>query len=197
MSYLEIFAVALGIANVGLLIRRSIWNYPFGIVMVSIYGYIFFGAKLYSEAALQVFFLVIQFYGWARWREVKEQSGAINVAWSSVGVMAGSLAVTLVLAFALGSAMERFTDAAAPFPDALIAAASVTAQLLMVMRRTESWVYWIAVDCLAIWLFYTRDLALTSGLYAVFLVMAIIGLRQWMQASRMANQPKDRPLESA
>ena len=35
MSPLELAAVLLGLANVGLLVRRSIWNYPFGLAMVS------------------------------------------------------------------------------------------------------------------------------------------------------------------
>lgn len=53
-SPLESVATLLGIANITLLIRRSIWNYPVGICMVSIYAYVFFGAKLYSDVLLQV-----------------------------------------------------------------------------------------------------------------------------------------------
>lgn len=182
MFYLELIAVALGIANVGLLIRRSIWNYPFGIVMVSIYGVIFYDAKLYSEAALQVFFLLIQIFGWLRWREAQKEAGTIEVRWSSPVIAALWALGTAVLAFAIGSAMDRYTDAAAPYPDAFIAAASIAAQCLLVQRRVENWIYWIVIDILAIWLFYTRELTATSGLYAVFLVMATIGLWQWIKS---------------
>ncbi len=182
MDALEWVAVALGIANVGLLIRRSIWNYPFGIAMVSIYSIIFFDAKLYSEAALQIFFLIIQIYGWTRWHAVQRDEGAIDVRWSSPVMLAICALGTAFLAVAIGSAMDRFTDAAAPYPDAFIAAASVSAQILMVMRRVENWVYWIVIDIGAIWLFYTRDLTATSGLYAVFLIMASIGLWQWTKS---------------
>src|SRR4051812_50066526 len=35
--------------------------------MVSLYLYIFFHAKLYSDAGLQIFFLIMQFYGWYEW----------------------------------------------------------------------------------------------------------------------------------
>ena len=189
MAYLEWIAVALGIANVGLLIGRSIWNYPFGILMVSIYGFIFFDAKLYSEAVLQVFFFVVQVYGWSRWHTVREQAGSIEVRWSGPAFMALCAAGTALLALAIGGAMDRFTDAAAPYPDAFIAAASVAAQCLMVMRRVENWVYWIVIDIGAIWLFYTRDLAATSGLYAVFLIMACIGLWQWMKSQRSVSEP--------
>ena len=46
MSGLEIVAFLLGIANVTLVVRRSIWNYPFGLAMVALYGRIFLDARL-------------------------------------------------------------------------------------------------------------------------------------------------------
>ena len=67
MSPIEIAAVLLGLVNVTLVVRRSVWNYPFGIAMVVLYADIFFDAKLYSDALLQLFFLAVQFYGWWNW----------------------------------------------------------------------------------------------------------------------------------
>lgn len=184
MSTLELVAVAMGLANLTLLIRRSVWNYPFGIVMVTLYAVIFFDAKLYSEAALQGFFFVIQVYGWVRWRALQTETGDIAVRWSSKGVAILWLAATLGAALALGAFMGKFTDAAAPYPDAFITASSMSAQILLVLRRVESWIYWVAIDAVAIWLFYTRELEATSALYAVFFVMASFGLWQWVQNVR-------------
>ena len=192
LFYIEWLAVALGIINVGLLVRRSIWNYPFGIAMVCLYFVIFIDARLYGDAGLQVFFLLTQIYGWISWNKVRGQMGDVVVQWSGAGLVLAVLAATSIAALALGFAMERFTDAAAPYPDAAIAAFSVTAQVLMVLRRIESWIYWIAVDVLAIWLFWTRDLAPTSGLYAVFLLLAIAGLWQWLKAHKAQNSLQPR-----
>ena len=75
--------------------------------------------------------------------------------------------------------MARYTDAAAPFPDATIAGLSVAAQFLQSFRRVESWVLWILVDALAIGLFAWRGLIVTAGLYGLFLVLAIAGLTEW------------------
>ena len=61
---LEHVAVACGLANIYLTVRQNIWCWPVGVVMVSLYIYIFYNAKLYSDTGLQVFFLVMQFYGW-------------------------------------------------------------------------------------------------------------------------------------
>jgi nicotinamide mononucleotide transporter len=64
---LEKIAVVFGLANIILTVLQNIWCWPVGVVMVSLYIYIFFVTKLYSDALLNVFFLVMQFYGWYHW----------------------------------------------------------------------------------------------------------------------------------
>jgi nicotinamide mononucleotide transporter len=89
-----------------------------------------------------------------------------------------------VLSLALGTVMATFTNAAAPFPDATVAAASVFAQFLLSYRRVENWVYWIAIDVLSIILYVWRGLNLTAGLYIVMLIMSVIGLGAWLSSRR-------------
>lgn len=180
----EWLAVALGLANITLLIRRSIWNYPFGLVMVSIYAWIFFGAKLYSDAGLQIFFFVVQVYGWMHWARRRDDAGKVIVRrltarQTGICISAGIVGVAL-----LGTAMGRFTDAAAPYWDGSIAVFSVIAQILLARRYLENWLVWIVVDILAIGLFWTRGLEPTAALYALFLVLATAGYFQWRSAYR-------------
>jgi len=75
--------------------------------------------------------------------------------------------------------MARFTDAAAPYVDATTAGLSVTAQVLQSLRRVESWVLWICVDVIALGLFTWRGLLVTTALYGLFLILAIVGLIEW------------------
>lgn len=63
MSEIEVAATLLGLANIILVIRRSVWNFPFALAMVTLYGFIFAEAKLYSDAGLQLFFFVVNLYG--------------------------------------------------------------------------------------------------------------------------------------
>ena len=79
MSAIEIIAVILGIANIILIIRRSVWNFPVAIAMVALYFVIFREAKLYSDAGLQVFFAVVNLYGWWSWRRNKADAGEVIV----------------------------------------------------------------------------------------------------------------------
>ncbi|MFT6271088.1 MAG: nicotinamide mononucleotide transporter, partial [Alphaproteobacteria bacterium] len=72
---IEIVAVICGLINVGLIIKRSIWNYPFGFVMVALYAKIFYDYQLYSDALLQVYFFFIQFYGLWYWLKGRDDNG--------------------------------------------------------------------------------------------------------------------------
>lgn len=184
MSPLEGAAALLGLVNVALVVRRSLWNYPFGIAMVLLYGFVFYEARLYSDALLQVFFLVIQLYGWWAWARSGRIEGGVAVSRLSTTARLLWIAGTALAAFAWGSMMARFTDAAAPFIDAAVAGTSVAAQILQSRRKVESWVLWILVDVVAIGLFWSRELIATSVLYGVFLVMSAAGLVAWARIVR-------------
>ena len=184
MNPLEMLAVALGLANVGLLVRRSIWNYPFGMAMVALYLVIFYEARLYAEAGLQVFFFVVQAWGWYLWARAGGMEHAVAVRWMGWSARIVSLAIIAGITVGLGTLMHYLTDAVMPFADAAIAAASVVAQILLSVRRIENWILWIAIDIGAIALYVSRDLHLTAGLYGAFLVLATAGLIQWIRAAR-------------
>ena len=179
MGGIEIAAALLGVINVLLVVRRSIWNYPYGIAMVALYFFVFWEAKLYSDALLQIFFLVINLYGWWAWSRAEQVDHGVAVRKMSSKSRLCWLAGTAVAIALWGSGMARWTDAAAPFADATIAGLSVSAQILQSFRRVESWVLWIAVDALAIGVFLWRDLLVTAALYALFLALATAGLIEW------------------
>ena len=179
MGGIEIAAALLGVINVLLVVRRSVWNYPFGIAMVSLYFFVFWDAKLYSDALLQIFFLLIQVYGWWAWVHADRVDHGVAVGWLSDRARVNWLAGTGFAILIWGTGMARFTDAAAPMTDAAIAGLSVSAQILQSLRKVESWVLWVTVDALAIGLFAWRGLAVTSALYALFFVLAVLGLFEW------------------
>ncbi|MDO7836224.1 nicotinamide riboside transporter PnuC [Sphingobium sp. HBC34] len=187
MNMVEWGAAALGLVNIVLVARRSLWNYPFGIAMVALYFFVFVEAKLYSDALLQIFFLVINLYGWWNWmRSDRIADGGVAVGRLDHRARLLWLAGTAVAALAWGAMMARFTDAAAPFADASIAGMSVAAQILQSQRKYESWVLWIAVDALATGLFWSRGLVATAILYAIFFGVALCGLVAWRRTMAQA-----------
>jgi nicotinamide mononucleotide transporter len=181
-KFVEYAAALLGVANVVLVVRRSIWNYPFALAMVTLYLFVFWDAKLYSDALLQIFFFVLNVYGLANWLRSRREAGEVVVTTLSGRERALWIAGTLAASLAWGWVMMRFTDAAAPIWDALIAGLSVSAQLLLARRCLENWALWIAVDLIAIPLYWSRGLGPTALLYMLFLGLAVAGLVGWWRA---------------
>ena len=178
----EWIAVALGFANITLLIRRSIWNYPFGIAMVSLYGWIFFDARLYGQAALQIIYFAVQVYGWAHWLTRRGDDGRVIVQSLGLKAMTGVVALVALGAILFGILMEQYTDAAAPYADGVVAAIFVAAQLLLARRFLQNWMFWIVGDVFAILLYWSQDLHPTAALYVIFLVLSTLGFFEWRRA---------------
>ena len=95
MIWVEPLAALLGLANIVLIVRRSVWNYMFGLLMVALYFFVFLDARLYSDALLQIFFFAVQIYGWWHWARVEAEVGEVVVerlstrqrlAWSAVTI---------------------------------------------------------------------------------------------------------------
>lgn len=184
---IEMAAVFLGVINITLLIRRNIWNFPFGIVMVILYAKIFYDHRLYSDMGLQIYFFVLQIYGWWYWLARRDTEGLVIVARLSRRQLLACAGVAVVGVAVLGTVMGRFTNADFPYWDGTIAILSVIAQFLLSRRYLENWMLWIMVDVLAIGLFWVKGLYPTMALYVVFLVLASVGLLNWRRAWRRGD----------
>lgn len=187
LRVIEWIAAGLGVINISLLIFRSVWNFPFGIAMVALYVFVFFEERLYAEAGLQVFFILAQLWGWWLWVKVGGEDDRVPVRWLDWLSRAVWVTVTAALSLNLGWMMHSFTNAVLPYADAGIAGASVAAQILLAYRRIENWLVWIAIDVASVTLYIDRGLYPTAGLYGGFLVLSLIGLKEWIAAERAAR----------
>ena len=185
VSSLELAAAGLGVVNIILIARRSLWNYPFGVLMVALYFVVFWQARLYSAAGLQIFFLASQLYGWWYWRRSGVDGAPVPVRRLAPRGRWLAFAAGIIGTFALGLAMSRLTDAAAPWLDAGNAAWSMVAQLLTDRRHVESWPLWIAINIGSVGLYASQDLLPTAALYALFLGIAFWGWAQWRKAAML------------
>ena len=185
MSLLEIIGTVLGVIGVGLMIRQNIWGWPVGLAQVSVSAWVFFGAKLYSDALLQIFFFAIQGYGWWHWaRGGGSKRGALPVTRLSLRDVAIWAGVGALGTAAWGELMRRTTDAALPHWDAFIFVFSMIAQWLQARKRIENWMGWMLVNVVAVGVYWAKDLRLYAGLYGVFFALAVAGYMTWRKTRR-------------
>lgn len=183
MQWIEAIATVFGVIAVWLVVRRNIWCWPAGLIQVTLYVWIFFEAKLYSDMILHVIYIFLQIYGWHHWLRGGKDRHELPVTtitapiWSWILLTAGGTV-------AWGYLMERYTDAAVPYADAFTTVASLAAQWLTARKKLESWIFWIVVDVVAVGVYWYKELYLTTGLYIVFLVLATMGYFEWRKAMR-------------
>lgn len=183
MSALEIIAVIVSALAVWLTARRHLWCWPIGLVSVLLYARIFLVAKLYSDLLLQLIFAVMQLYGWWQWKSGASAQDSQHIQPQRLpkqGLLTGLLAGAAG-SVVLGYVMASFTDAHIPWLDSALTSFSLVAQFWMARKYVANWWMWIAVDIVYVGVYIYKDLNLTAGLYAGFIVLAIIGLRNWQR----------------
>lgn len=178
-SALEVAANGANTGSILLATANSRLTWPLGIVGCALFLWLFALNQLYADALLQVFFIATSVIGWRAWRGDAQGRNALPVQRTP----ATRLAVYVLLAAAVGACyaavLQAFTDAFAPWADSAVLVSSVLAQLLLMHRRLEAWPCWLLVNSIAVPLFWSRGLHLTSLLYAAFWVNAVVGYLRW------------------
>lgn len=183
MSNLEIAANLMTAVCIFLAGRNDVHTWWTGIVACILFGVLFYSVQLYADAALQVFFIVTGVLGWVAWvRGDNNIERKIANLHPYMAVFAFCAAIAVSLAY--GSILHNFTDAYAPFIDSTVLTFSVVAQILLMLRIKETWLVWLLVNTLSVPLFYSRELYLTSALYGVFWINAIVSWFHWQKLYR-------------
>jgi nicotinamide mononucleotide transporter len=165
-----------------LAIKHNMWTWFFGALGVIFFGYLFFQFGLYSDAGLQIlFYLPMQLIGFIMWRRAANKAENKSVVLSLTAVQFALIGIGILGAAGInGYLIATYTTGASfPYIDALTTWMSIAAQLLMIAKYRESWVLWVTMDVIAIFVYYAKGLIVTSGLYFVFLILATLGGIAW------------------
>src|SRR6185437_3251873 len=180
--WLEISGVITTVLGIWLTTRRLLVCWPITLAADVIYLIVFYRARLFSDALLQLFFIVFTLYGWWHWWRGVRQDGEVRVVPLNLrGCLAG-LVAGAVGAVLLGGLMVRI-GAALPHLDAALASYSLLASWWQARKHTANWWLWIVVDLIYIGEYAYKNLRLTALLYAGLVALAVLGLRDWRRAA--------------
>ena len=151
-------------------------------------------ARIYGAAGLQLVYVVVSIYGWYEWLHGGTGHGRLEVSRTPAGWVAG-LGVSGVLAsLVLGLVLSQRTNDALPFADSAVTAWSLVAQWMATRKWLENWLLWIVLNVANVAICVSQGLYPMSGLYAFFLVLAVLGFREW---SRSMRRPGAAPAPTA
>jgi nicotinamide mononucleotide transporter len=177
-SWAEIIAAALAVVYLVLAIRQRLECWLAAFVSSCLYVWVLFGARLYMESALNAFYAAMAVYGFWQWQQGGSGAALAVCRWPIVRHAAGALGV-IALSVVSSYYLRRFTPAAWPFVDSMATWSSVFATFLVARKVYENWYWWLVIDSVCLCLYVTRRLYLTMLLFGLYLVLIVIGMRQW------------------
>jgi nicotinamide mononucleotide transporter len=181
-NWLEVVGVVTTLLGIWLTTRRLLVCWPVVLIADIVYLDVFYRARLFSDALLQMFFVAFTLYGWWHWWRGVQQEGEVRVEPLGLRGWLGGLAAGAVGAVALGWLMARI-GAALPHLDATLTSYSLVASWWQARKHIANWWLWIAVDVVYVGEYIYKGLDLTAVLYLLLVALAALGLWDWERAA--------------
>ena len=180
----------LGVVGVWLMIRRSLWAFPVGLVAVAVQGVLFWRIQLFAEAKVQVFYFAGLGYGWWHWVRHKGNAPELPISVLRWPARFGYLVAGVAGTVAWAEYLRRNTSAVAPYRDAFLASFGIVAQVMQARKNLDNWPVWVVVNAAAVvvYLQLGHALAYTAFLYLIYLFLAFAGWREWVRARNVGYE---------
>ena len=127
---------------------------------------------------LQVYFMVMNIYGWYYWAKKPADESKIPVAIITYKEFLWSVLAIIVFTVILGTGL-KYTPASYPYIDSFCTACSLVAQVWLARKILENWLIWIFVDVIYVGVYIFKHLDLTAFMYAGYIIIAILGYIDW------------------
>ena len=185
MSHWEIVGVFFSITYLILAMRENRVCFISGFISTCIFTGIFFNAKLYMESALQLYYGAMSIYGWWQWQHGGKNNKTLAISRWTMKQHLSAFFIIICLSTVSGIFLAHNTQASYPFFDSIVTWGSLITTYMVTRKILENWLYWIAFDSLALCLYFNKGLYVTAGLFAAFVVLAILGYFRWLKKYRL------------
>ena len=186
-SRIELCAAALALAYVLLAIRQQLSCWTASLISSCLYVWVMFDAHLYMDSALQAFYAILAVYGFWQWQHGKDGTALTVTRWPLKRHALALLGIT-ALSCISWYMLRRFTAAAWPFVDSVVTWSSVFATFLVARKVYENWHWWLVIDSISLWLYFAKALYATTLLFGLYLILIVVGMREWRRSLGHAAQ---------
>ena len=193
MTFWEAIAVMLALAYLILAMRTNIWCWSAAFISTAIYTVLFWNVSLLMESVLNIYYMGMAVYGYWLWLQVplsqqtqQQKNDQLNIETNQVNIISWAwtshvllIGMTLIVSMLVGYFMANYTSAAFPYIDAATTCFAVVTTYLVAKKVLENWLYWVVIDFVSIYLYFQKGMMLTSGLFILYVVMAVGGYMMW------------------
>lgn len=187
---LQIVGVCLGLLYIYLEYHVNIWLWVVGVIMPMVHGVLYYRAGLYADASINVYYVLAGIYGLVAWIYHKGEGkkggsgGAPHTVLDSPRTIAAIVFTYAVLHAGIYLLLVNFTNSTVPVCDSFTTALSIVGLWMLSRKYTEQWLVWLVVDAVTVGLYIYKGIYITSGLYALYTVLAYMGYLKWRRLER-------------
>ncbi|MFT5757836.1 MAG: nicotinamide mononucleotide transporter [Alteromonadaceae bacterium] len=193
LPLLELIAVVSSLIYVVLAAKGNIWCWPAALLSTVIYTVIFYEVYLWMDSALQIYYMLMAFYGWYCWRNRNQvnkdlndsQPDKIRIKQWHVQTHIKAIILLTILSIIVGKLMATYTPTHFPYFDAATTVFAVFSTYLVTQKVLENWIYWIVIDFFSIYLYVQKELTPTAVLFILYVGLAAYGYFQWRKEYKL------------
>ena len=190
LHWSEAGAVIFGLIYVILAARESVWCWFWGILSTALWAYATYTLyDLYVDALLQVFYVCVSFFGIYQWMKGGQRKEELQISSLKLNQHFALIGGGLILSLLVGYFFAEYTQAASTYLDAFTTVFSIIATFMVVRKVLENWIYWIVVDAVYVYLYFTRGSILFTLLMVIYTVIAVFGYLEWKKKVAQASLP--------
>lgn len=196
---LESIAAILGILSVWYARKENILVYPTGIISTGLYAYLLFGWQLYGDMIINIYYFIMSIVGWYIWTRKVDETHYTPITQMNkrdsiyaMGIFITTLIGILMIykfkpyinsGFIADYLSTKYQYVLTDYVDAFTTGTAFVAMWLMAKKKLQHWHFWIITNIIAIPLyFWFKKHGITGIQYIVFLVFAILGLKEWKKS---------------
>lgn len=178
---LEIIAVLFGLASVLYSKKNNIKVYPTGIVSTLLFTYLLYQWGLFGDMVINIYYFVMSIYGWYLWSLNKEGNPVIEISKTTPREYVFSIYIFIGSSLFIGIIYWFFEKFGSwwSYVDILTTGLFFIGMWLLAKRKIEHWLFLIVGDFISIPLYYLKGYTLTSMLFLVYTIIAILGYLEW------------------
>ena len=186
---LEILGTLVGLIYLWLEYRASIYLWIASVVMPAIYIFVYYDAGLYADFGINIYYLGAAVYGWLVWKygHKPAEQKELPITKMPKRSWLKALVVFIVAQILIAWLLINFTDSDVPWWDAFTTALSIIGMWMLARKYLEQWWVWIVVDVVCVGLYLYKGLYFTSGLYALYSVIAVFGWLNWKKLMKASS----------
>ncbi|MCG9696440.1 nicotinamide riboside transporter PnuC [Shewanella sp. Isolate11] len=180
----EAVGVVLAIAYLWLAMKGSVWCWPAALLSTAIYTLLFWEVSLLMESVLNVYYMLMAVYGYWLWTRGRGDDKGVEVISWSLSRHLLLIAICSLASLVVGYFMANYTSASYAYLDAATTCFAVMTTYLVAQKVLENWLYWVVIDLVSIYLYFSKGLMLTAMLFVLYVGMAIGGYVLWRRSMR-------------